>query len=388
MIANCVNEPLGGQLVDRQLEATACHTHDSRDDVAGVQREAHRVTGQREFGDEPHHHAVADFTDREVVRILTHERADDFSVLPVRFIIGLVGPTNDGVVRKPRHRILGGLIDRELLLHLAVGQHVGQRAQRRRFPRTRFAGERGDAAAHIVQCLDQLKLTLLQPHVLREQHRVVLEVAVKQAKRDVIASNERRRLPSQVDGVRLDDEWNHRRLRRARLEAVAGIGVALNEVTVCGKQCAAHDRLGHVAVCVHVAVHAKPHFDVVVKLSRFEVNIARAVGMRCFDDIAKVADCPTRLAHGRLAGGNGLSGINRSDHRLRGNHLLADQNVVCAEILDEGRVLRLFGKARGCHGDGDAGLQLDGDELLSSARRNTECRVIVSYSQNALEFGQ
>ena len=95
LIADCIDEPLGSELVDRQLQPPACHTHHGRDDVAGVQRESHRVTGQRQFSYQAHHDAVAHFTDGQIVRVLPHQRSNNFRVLAVRFIVSLVRAADD-----------------------------------------------------------------------------------------------------------------------------------------------------------------------------------------------------------------------------------------------------------------------------------------------------
>lgn len=95
LVADGVDEPLGREFVDRQLEAATGHPHHRRNDVARVQREAHRMTGQRQLRDQTHHHAVAHFRNGHVIGVHTHQRTDHFGVFAVRFIIRFIGTAND-----------------------------------------------------------------------------------------------------------------------------------------------------------------------------------------------------------------------------------------------------------------------------------------------------
>lgn len=105
---------------------------------------------------------------------------------------------------------------------------------------TRSPREDRNASTDVAQRTQYLQLAACETHLVRHQQLQIPEVAVEQTQRDIEAADERRTLPADVQNVRVHNERDHGRLRRARLECLARICVSCNEILIGRRKGSAH----------------------------------------------------------------------------------------------------------------------------------------------------
>ncbi|SAK95817.1 hypothetical protein AWB82_06961 [Caballeronia glebae] len=115
------------------------------------------------------------------------------------------------------------------------------------------------------------------------------------------------------------------------------------------------------------------------------MDVARAVRMCGLDDVTEITDRAARFADCGVCQCGALTGVDRGDHGIGRDHFLAHENVVSAQILDEGRVLCLLGEPCGRNCNRYTRLQFDCDELLARGRGNAKRGIVIRDGENTFE---